>query len=224
MIANVAGALGVGPGDLNPDVLDPPDLEPSFAGMPRRQIQELHEMAIARTLAKVLRAKGLQIHDLRRGDPSKREPDAVFSYSSAGVRASAGIEITCVGYFTRGSVDASDYARDLWNFAARATDGGSSAEQTEDDELGTEYSPVLVNFDDVRAYAQSLIEQKCGKTYALPTILVVDAGMHHLHLTPAEEGLAIARALTVPDGCRFARIYLRMTWNFSGEIEYFNVA
>jgi hypothetical protein len=226
-LGGVAKTMGVGPGDLLPDALDPSDLEPVFAGMPRKQIQELHEMAVARSLAKVMRAKGLQIHELRRGDPAAQEPDAVFSFSSAGVRASAGIEITCVGYFTRGTAEANDYARDLWNFAARA--GASENEETdsgdgEAEDATFEYSPVLVNFDDVRAYVQSLIEQKCGKTYALPTILVIDAGMHHLHLTPAEEGLAVMRALQVPEHCPFARIYLRMTWNVSGEIEYFTVS
>ena len=59
-LSAVAGALGVGPGELLPDVLDPLDLEPRFAGMPRRLVQELHEMAIARSLAKVMRAKGLR--------------------------------------------------------------------------------------------------------------------------------------------------------------------
>jgi hypothetical protein len=43
----------------------------------------------------------------------------------------------------------------------------------------------------------------------MPTILVIDADIHHIPLTPAEEGRAIVRGLNMPDACPVARVYLR---------------
>jgi len=221
VLSQIGSAMGIATGDLLPDPLDAPNLAPQFAGMERKELQVHHERAVAASLAKVMRAKGLAVHALRRGDERASEPDAVMTMSVVRARQDVGIEVTCVGYYERGSTDAGAYARDLWDAAARDRRSRGSADGDAQEDDGIELGPVLTNFDDVRTYAQGLLDQKCRKTYSMPTILVIDAGMHHIPLTPAEEGRAIVRGLNVPDDCPFARIYLRMTWNFTGEVEYF---
>lgn len=226
-LAFLAGRLRVSVSELIPDELHPEIPAPDFSRTSRRELQQAHKMAVARAAGQFLRAKGLDVRGLRPGDPDLHEPDAVFT--SAG--ASVGIEITCVGYYGRLTPQADRYARDLWDLA-----GGHAAEDTtipvitaedlEDPEsvaAKLAATPMLVNFDKVHEYAQALINQKATKTYSMPTILIVDASMHHVPLTPADEGAAIVRQLTVPASCLLARIYLRMSHNFSSELEYFPI-
>ncbi len=76
------------------DELDGPTRTPDFSKMTRQQLQEAHEMAVARSTAKIRRASGLAVAELRRGDPAAGEPDAVFRSG----KQSVGIEVTRVGY------------------------------------------------------------------------------------------------------------------------------
>lgn len=191
-----------------PDDLDP---GPDFSSMTVRELREAHERAATRHVAESLNASsGLAVAGLRRGRADEREPDAVFVSRGRLM----GIELTCVGYYERGSREAGEYMRRTWSDLREllSADGPSVL-----------MGPPLMSFDDVEAYAQSLLDQKCGKEYGVPTTLVICAVMGHIGLTTAADGPGIAGQLRVPDGCRFERIYLRMQRNVTSEIELFAV-
>lgn len=204
------GASGAGARLVMPDDLEQPPRD--FSAMTVRELREAHESAATEHVAKSLTTSGvLEVADLRRGRADEREPDAVFVCGGRPM----GIELTCVGYYERGSREAGEYMRRMWNDLREllSADGPSVL-----------MGPPLMSFDDVRGYAQSLLDQKCGKEYRVPTILVLCAVMGHVGLTTAADGPEIARQLRAPVGCRFERIYLRMQRDMTGEIELFAVA
>ena len=217
-VAFLAARLGLGVADLLPDDLDPTDLEPDFSKMSGREVQAAHEMAVARSTARFLRSKGLRLAALRAGNPARSEPDALIDVAGRVM----GIEVTCVGYYERGSREAADHAQDIWAPARGQPEKSRTLMrpgETVEDVL--ERAPVMVNFDKIIDFAQSLLNEKCGKKYSVPTILVIDACGHHVPLTTADgDGVGIARGLAVPDGCRLERVYLLMSHNFSGELEF----
>lgn len=227
----IAARVGMTVQELIPDDVDPEIVPLDFAKMDRGQLQRAHEMAVAYSSARFLRSKEMDVRGVRPGDPERQQPDALFDSGSF----DGGFEITCVGYYPRGSQEARLYARDLWDLAgghyATRTDRTIpvlSAEDLAEPENAAERLerfPVLENFDHVAAYAQELLALKCEKPpYSVPTILIIDAAMYHVPLTPADEGIDIARALVAPSGHHFERVYLRMSHNASVEREFFPVA
>lgn len=220
-IAFFASKLGIGIADLLPDELDPADPDPDFSKMNDREVQMAHELAVARGAARFLRTKGMRLTNLRPGDANKKEPDALVDTPSGTV----GIEVTGVGYYERRSREAALHAQDIWAPVRGEPEKSRTLQQPgETIAEALEHSPVLVDFDHLESFAQSLLDDKCSKAYAVPTILVIDAYGHHVPLTVAEErGIEVARALRVPENCGLLRVYMRMSHNWTGELEYFPV-
>lgn len=184
---------------------------PDFSLMTVRQLREAHEAAATEHAAQQLRDLGLPVVGLRRGDPERREPDAIFDSDGR----TMGIELTCVGYYERGSPEAGEFMRRSWSDIQKLLSASGPA---------ILMGPELMNFDEVTSYVQSLVDQKCTKNYSVPTILVVCAVMGHVALTAAHEGPAILSAIRVPTDCPFVNIYVRMQHNGTGVIELLPLA
>jgi hypothetical protein len=194
-------------------VSDDPDAPdwPDFSTMSVRELRTAHETAATQDVARHLKSFGVAADNVRRGNPDQGEPDAIFDSD----HRTLGIELTCVGYYERGSRDSDEFMRRSW---------GDLQELLRVDGPTILMGPELMNFDAVKTFAQSLLAQKCAKHYSVPTFLVICAVMGHVGLTTADDGPAIVRDLSVPTGCPFERVYLRMQRNVTGEIVLFQVA
>jgi len=185
------------------------------------QIKLGHEAHVAGLLAEHLAANAVSVSNIRAGDPSRGEPDAVFD----GDHAKSGIEVTCVSYGARGTAEAAAHAQDLYAIARGEPEKSRTLLRPgETTEAFLNRAPLFENFDaDLPGNIQSLIVGKCGKSYALSTYLVVDARMLHLPLTPADEHEAIIPSLRVPPNCAFLGVFVVMQYNASERLAFFEI-
>jgi len=178
-------------------------------------------MWVAARLGEFLLSKGVVPVDLRPGEAGRREPDAIFNINSE----RRGIEVACVSYGPRGSREAAEHAQDLWAIARDEPE--KSRTLLRDGETPEEFldrAPAFENFNaDVGPFIQSLIDEKCGKEYSVPTYLVVDARMLHLPLTSAEDAQRVIPGLRVPRGCPLLGVFIVMQYNGSERLEFFEI-
>lgn len=182
-----------------------------------RDAKRRHENASVGLLHRHLIASGIVLSAPRAGDPLKGEPDGVCD-ASEGPR---GIETTGVFY---------DEANASWTWGmAIEADGGSAPHRVHGEpfmirgRVVGELSPLLVNphwaLGDA---AQSAIEKKCGKTYLIPTYLVLDA--RTAGIVTAESWPQMASRLRLPDECPLAGAYLCLLENNTGIPRLFEIA
>jgi hypothetical protein len=128
-------------------------------------------------------------------DPRPRgAPDAVVSSP----RGPIGIEVADAFYDDTGPPAAPAWGTPV---PAGLAEGGSDAALAE--------------------HLNATLRDQCRKSYGMPTYFVLDVGA--APPSGAADGPAMAAALTIPEGCRFARIFLRMTPRAGGAPAVFEV-
>lgn len=176
-----------------------------------------NERASVTLLHQHLVSGGLALGAPRAGDPVKGEPDGVCE-TSEGPR---GIEATGIFY---------DDANASWTWGmAIEAEGGSAPRRVRGEPFVVngrvvgELSPLLVNPHIALADAtQSAIEKKCGKTYIMPTFLLLDA--RTAGIVTAESWPQMAPRLRLPDDCPLAGAYLCLLENNTGIPRFFEIA
>lgn len=183
-----------------------------FADAKRR-----NENASVILLHRHLVSAGVSLGAPRAGDPSKHEPDGVCE-TADGPR---GIEATNVFY---------DEAVASWTWGiAIEAEGGKAPRRVRGEpfvirgQVVGELSPLLVNAHLTLAdAAQTQLEQKCGKSYVMPTYLVLDA--RTAGIVTAEDWPQMADRLRLPVGCPFLGAYLCLSENMTGIPRIFEIA
>lgn len=175
-----------------------------------------NERASLTLLREHLLSSGVALGELRVGDPAKKEPDAVCD-SPNGPR---GLEATNAFYDE-------EFAAWTWGTAIEA-DGGSAPKRPRGQPVVVrgvkigEMSPLLVNPHLKLADAtRALLEQKCTKSYSVPTYLILDA--RHAGIVTANEGPAMVEHLRIPLGCPLVGAYLCLVENITGTPRFFEV-
>jgi hypothetical protein len=67
----------------------------------------------------------------------------------------------------------------------------------------------------------AVLRSRCGRSYGMPTYCVLDLGPGPL--SEDADAPAVAAALTIPAGCRFARVFLRLRPQGGGEPELYEL-
>lgn len=184
-------------------------------------LKRRHELAVAQVATRLIRNEEGFWREVRSGDPKVHEPDAVFDT----IDGSIGIEVACGYYGDPATPEGRAEREAIWAIPRgrperdhRIIREGDTIEET------LARSPGLTNMSgDLVASLQRTMERHCGRTYAIPTTLVLDATMSHAPLTSAEDVDRVLPRLRVPDGCTFGAVYLLMSRNWTGERVIFPV-
>lgn len=132
-----------------------------------------------------------------------------------------GIEATNVFYDR-------EHASWTWGIAIEA-DGGSAPHRARGEPVVVrgqvigQMSPLLVNPHLKLAEAtQALLEQKCGKTYVVPTYLMVDT--RQAVIVTAEDAPRVIERLRLSAACPLLGAYLCLSENITGTPHFFEIA
>ena len=154
----------------------------------RESIKREHERAVASQLLEALQAN---TSFERFGDPTKREPDVIYTYNGS----TLGIEVSTAYYGERD-------AQDEWEIA-------TGERPLAPEEIRP--SGVIGNPDQtIQDRVQTELDDKCAKVYAGSNEAWLCINLNAA-LSDAQSVAACAKELQVPQRHRFARIYLSYT-------------